>query len=459
MRDRIHSSKDHDFWRDKPEGGYCPIKVGVLTQIIVLVSNQRLKARGVRIWACYMEMRQRRKCGQHHVKFIENISELKNLLHDHRGREIKKTIHLLSELGMIPNDNRQNNYPNVGEFDQELFAKLFGSPNRVVPFPRHILRYIASSKLSKSELMALLVMLIRGLHLSKKRGCNPVGQCSTSCIASCTRFHQRTIKKARRRLLELGLIINLESDRWAKQLNGQAYRVNFDWDNQEKKLLTGRLDHSHNSPPRRTNFERKSPPLLNNKKSSPRGKNQNPFRSNQNGDSQKKISKQNDNQWNVDLADLNDRARLLMLFKQAHRLGYIGRSESDQIFFFSAAARSRRTRAFNPGGLFTWLIRGHHRDYITLGDEDAGLVLLNGHKRHAVDEYVGNQSNTIAAQILTQDARLVCKLAKLSRSNSERFTVCLHQLRSKWNTARIKKAFDQACSRLPYQLCSIKIEG
>lgn len=54
----------------------------------------------------------------------------------------------------------------------------------------------------------------------------------------------------------------------------------------------------------------------------------------------------------------------------AQRLGYVGRSESEQLYFFAAAAHAVTVGRHNPSSLFANIIRRSLWRYLSFGDED-----------------------------------------------------------------------------------------
>jgi len=79
------------------------------------------------------------------------------------------------------------------------------------------------------------------------------------------------------------------------------------------------------------------------------------------------------------LDDLQDTARLLVLFEQAHTQGLIGNSNSERLTFVAAAEHARVMGSRNPCGLFAELIRRQRWDYVTDSDEDAAYRRLKHH--------------------------------------------------------------------------------
>src|SRR4029434_8934422 len=79
------------------------------------------------------------------------------------------------------------------------------------------------------------------------------------------------------------------------------------------------------------------------------------------------------------LNDLQDTARFLVLFEQAHTQGLIGNSDSERLTFLAMAEHAHVRGSSNPCGLFAELIRRQRWDFVTDSDEDAGYRRLTHH--------------------------------------------------------------------------------
>jgi len=74
--------------------------------------------------------------------------------------------------------------------------------------------------------------------------------------------------------------------------------------------------------------------------------------------------------------DLQDMARLLTLFDQAHTRGLIGKSASDRLTFLALAEHAKVVGSQNPCGLFATLVRRQQWHFVTDSDEDAAQARL-----------------------------------------------------------------------------------
>ena len=70
--------------------------------------------------------------------------------------------------------------------------------------------------------------------------------------------------------------------------------------------------------------------------------------------------------------DLQDTARLLTLFAQAHTQGLIGKSDSERLTFLALAEHAKVVGSQNPCGLFAALVQRQHWHFVTDSDEEIG---------------------------------------------------------------------------------------
>jgi hypothetical protein len=83
----------------------------------------------------------------------------------------------------------------------------------------------------------------------------------------------------------------------------------------------------------------------------------------------------------ITIQDLCDMGRLLRLYEQARKTGWIGSAEADRLTFVAVAHHVLRYRPQNPGGLFHRLVTKRLFHYVTQEDEDQALVRLKAYER------------------------------------------------------------------------------
>jgi hypothetical protein len=109
--------------------------------------------------------------------------------------------------------------------------------------------------------------------------------------------------------------------------------------------------------------------------------------------------------------DLQNTARLLTLFQQAHTQGLIGRSDSDRLTFVATAEHARGLGSPTPCGLFAALIRRQLWHYVTDSDEDAASQRLKQHLYgQAPQPRAAPHPVMTAAPALSKDAFIVREL-------------------------------------------------
>jgi hypothetical protein len=105
--------------------------------------------------------------------------------------------------------------------------------------------------------------------------------------------------------------------------------------------------------------------------------------------------------------DLQDTARLLVLFEQAHTQGLIGYSDSERLTFLAAAEHARVRGSNNPCGLFAELIRRQRWDYVTDSDEDIAYRRLKHYLYGPDSPRAAPAPRTPAPPELSKDAAIV----------------------------------------------------
>ena len=107
------------------------------------------------------------------------------------------------------------------------------------------------------------------------------------------------------------------------------------------------------------------------------------------------------------LNDLQDTARLLILFEQAHTQGLIGNSDSERLTFLAMAEHAHVRGSSNPCGLFAELIRRQRWDFVTSSDEDAAYRRLKHHLYGPDSPRAAPAPGSPAPSELSKDAAIV----------------------------------------------------
>ncbi len=252
-----------------------------------------------------------------------------------------------------------------------LNDRLAGVTNnsRKIPVPRRLLRYLARTK-RRSTIATCLGHLFRCLYY--RRGCCVSGgTCKPSWISEIFEVDVRTIKSARKKLIEDGWLVPRATSQNRLNRWGMPTLVNLTWSPR-------RAGHSCGSPPPREFSTTKTPPLYQDQElsSRDRSKNQKPAQRRPVG-----ICKQTKTESRPSLrrllpSDLRETQRLSLLYAEAVERQLISRTECDRLRFFGAAEHACAVGTSNPAGLFVYLVRNQRWNYITQRQEDAARQKL-----------------------------------------------------------------------------------
>src|SRR5262245_9373142 len=304
-------------------------------------------------------------------------------------------------------------------------------PQRRVPVPRHTIRLIAGG-CRATVIATMLGHLIRCLYYREHR-CVSGGWCKASWIAKVFRMDLRNIKAARTHLVAIGWLQMLPLPQRLCNRWGSYSRISLSWT--RATLAKGPLypddTPSPGSPP---------PPAFSTTGSPPPCIHQEPLQEFQHqqpappadpaqpapscpipgptswamtgGRSQGKARTPTPTTpapilRHIVLDDLQDTARLLVLFEQAHMQGLIGNSDSERLTFLAMAEHARVRGSSNPCGLFAELIRRQRWDYITDSDEEAAYQRLKHHLYGPDSPRAAPAPGTPAPPELSKDAAIV----------------------------------------------------
>jgi hypothetical protein len=119
--------------------------------------------------------------------------------------------------------------------------------------------------------------------------------------------------------------------------------------------------------------------------------------------------------------DLQETARLLILFEQAHTHGLIGKSDSERLTFLGLAEHAKVVGSANPCGLFAALVRRQCWHFVTDSDEDVAHQRFKAHLYGANPPTRGSpQPQGLVQSDLSKDAAIVRYLqTQLARAGFE----------------------------------------
>jgi hypothetical protein len=249
----------------------------------------------------------------------------------------------------------------------------------------------------------MLGHLLRCLYYKDHR-CVSGGWCKASWIAEVFRLDLRSIKAARKHLVAIGWLQILDTPQALCNRWGSYTRIRLSWsrvamENQAKdtaytpagespplpdfcttKLPPPNKEHKE---PLQELIHQKSTPQVHSHTLSQLPRHTEPA----SGRPSHGVHQQRKEGINASITeaptlrhlvsdDLQDTARLLILFEQAQTQGLIGKSESDRLTFVALAEHATVVGSTNPCGLFATLLRRQCWHFVTDSDEDAAQARL-----------------------------------------------------------------------------------
>lgn len=358
--------------RDKPDGGFVSINVGVLFAAWWCYREGTIELADLRLWFALHEAKARRCQMRKSRRPRYSVDELLTLTQQRKRSSVRASLRRLRELGLVTCRRCTMEFPkshvDVCFSDADAFHQRFSliqNRRRGVPVPRRLIRFVAA-KSRRVIIATLLGHTMRLLYLRNGQ-CRADGNCKASWIAEVFGVDVRSVKEGRRRLIERGVLQPQETPQWYRNRYGWRGAVNLEWGTVDN--LPARDDCLRKPPPQATSICSKPPPPRQNQYLSSRILNQQPA-CGANGASRKRTDK-----WHVRLSELTDREATQGLFERAVSSGVVGRS--DRLNVFAAAQHALRVGTRNPAGLFAWLLRNRQWNYITQADEDAALRVLH----------------------------------------------------------------------------------
>ena len=403
--------------RRKPEGGFAFFSVMQLVMAWTALREGKISLKELRIYFALAEMKSRR-CGARDDVAPEFAPlELRFLVGGVGGE--REAVSKLIAVGLLREVSKTNiefaTDPSELRFLPETLdatLDLISHPDRRVPVPRRIIRLIASGA-RRTLIATILGHLIRCLFY--KRGeCHPKGCCKASWIAEVFGVCERTVKRQRKHLVELGWLLPQKTCQRTLNTHGVWLAINLAWNGpttaketeHEQPVLEQLAPEAaalpvpaeapaatEPSPPPANDIAKLSPPpaqrtnqtvtphIEKNKEPLPRGgsNNQKPASGGTTGvyiSKSKETGAEKPTLRDVKPEDLRDPSRLLDLHAQAIAAGYISQSEAERLNFFAAANHARVIGSRNPPGLFVRIVRSGLWSFCTQDDEEWARVQL-----------------------------------------------------------------------------------
>jgi hypothetical protein len=215
----------------KPEGGFCFIAVEQLCLAWWAYCQRLIPLVDLYVWFAAHELVARRCLLGPGQQAYYTYDELRGLVGG--GRSVKASLQRLTTAGLLTWTPERITFPDRLPDAQAcpgLWAMLGQIRNhrRLVPFPRRLLRLIAGG--CRSVVIAtILGHLFRCLYY-RQGECRPTGLCKASWIAEVFGISLRSVKAARKYLVEdLHLLLPVEVPHWVRNHYGQKITINLQW--------------------------------------------------------------------------------------------------------------------------------------------------------------------------------------------------------------------------------------
>lgn len=307
-----------------------------------------LEFRDVRVWLACHELAARRACMEKGRAPRFTVDELSRLVGGVGGEHVRASLRRLEKaqlLGWSESAIRFVCSLDLLPADARSFIESVQNHRRKIPFPRRLLRFLASSR--KPVLLATALGHVLRCLYYRRGQCSPSGLCKASWIAAVFSVDERNVKAARQELESLGVIIREPSTQLRMNRYGLTVRLNLAWSPPSALRETpprAALPTTETPRPRETGIS-----------SSGRSKNQKPVTGKPSG--VRKRTGRGPRLSDVQVEDLRDTARLLQLHREAVRLGHVGNSAAERLKFIAAAEHSLSHARKNPAGMFATIVR------------------------------------------------------------------------------------------------------
>ena len=390
----------------KPHGGFVLLTVEILCLLWWVYRQRYIQLRDLRVWLACQEMVARRCQLLPDEVPHYTLTELHTLVGGVGGQHLRTSLHRLEALGLLAWSSARITFATAtaalrGVPDRTSFTAMCAPiPNlhRRVPVPRPTLRLLALG-CRATVIATILGHLIRCLfYHARAQRCVSGGWCKASWIAEVFQVDRRHVKAARRHLATLGwLEVRAVPQRTLNRWGSYVY-VSLTWDRTARdprpQLSVPSTCTPPILPPPPEFSTTTSPPPCLHKELLAESKHHelvprpHPLVSSHAASSL--ASPPPGEGPDIDAAaalpppilqhimpeDLQDMARLLTLFDQAHTQGLIGKSASDRLTFLALAEHAKVVGSQNPCGLFATLVRRQQWHFVTDSDEDAAQARL-----------------------------------------------------------------------------------
>lgn len=341
-------------------GGFTFVSATGLLACWWSYKERLLEFRDVRVWlACHELAARRAWVGKGRAPRF-TVEELSRLVGGVGGEHVRASLRRLESTQLLRWSETSIRFLTAIDplpSEAQSFIAAVQNHRRKIPFPRRLLRFLASTR--KPVLLATaLGHVLRCLYYRRGR-CSPSGLCKASWVATVFGVDERNVKAARQELESLGVLIREPSTQLRMNRYGLTVRLNLAWSPPPS---------SRETPPRPALSTTQSPrPRETGISSSGRSENQKPGPAGPSG--VRTRTGRGPRLSSVTAEDLRDTTRLMALHREAAQKGHVGTSEAERLKFI-AAAEHALSCGRNPAGLFASIVRRGLWDFVTLRDED-----------------------------------------------------------------------------------------
>lgn len=365
---RVRGGKGGEVYRERIEGGYRRLSVAQLCMGWSLYARGRIARRDLRVWFACHEVEERRCLVERGGKVSFTAEEIGRVAGGLSPADVRAALRVLRSLNLlearkskfrfakIPNELTAEDAPAA----EAMLAKVTNR-RRVIRVPRRLVRALAVG-MSKATTAVVIAHLIRCVYFqAAKRRYRVDGRCKASWIADTFGVSERAVVTARRKLIDAGLLIVLETPQW--QLNRYGLRLAVDLG--YPQALSTPAEQSARPRPEsagRTAGPRPNSTLLR--------KNRTLARRAGNG-VRKRTKGRKRRQWcgPIDPKDLASPEGVGRIYEMLVDRRLIGRSWCDRLRTFAAAARAVRVGR-QPGAVFWSLVRDQRWTFASHDDEE-----------------------------------------------------------------------------------------
>ena len=395
----------------KPVGGFVFLTVQQLCLLWWAYRTRLIQLMDFRVWCAAQEMVARR-CQLAPDQVPDYTPrELHGLVGGVGGEYLRASLHRLQTLGLLTWSSTRLTFATAptdlrGVEDLSDFFTMHQAivnNHRRVPVPRHTVRLIAGG-LKATVIATILGHLLRCLYYREQRCCSG-GWCKASWIAEVFGINLRSVKAARKHLVEIGWLRAFHTSQRLGNRWGTYTLINLSWTRAaiERRAAAHAAPPASQSPPPSELYTARLPPLsmeyieplqeLQDHQPPPQAEAAPlatplyptaPIPGGTTGvETQGKDTTKHPpfspTLQHIVPDDLRDTERLLALFEQAQRQGLIGTSDRARLTFLATAEHACVIGSSNPCGLFAALIRRQLWHYVTDRDEDAASARLKQH--------------------------------------------------------------------------------